>query len=112
MPVTPFGMQPSGGGDAVQGAALQGLKDRGAMGGVPTDQVQNPVAQHVVAIIDILMKTGPTPENLAAIQQLGDFIQQLAQGAQGGQGPMQAQAPPGQAPMGAPMGAPAGPPLG
>ena len=113
--VSPFGTQPSTP-DVTQAAAMQGLQDRGVPGGAPTQDVQNPVAQHVLAIIDLMMSHAGDPammdQDRQAIQQLGDFIQQLVQGAQGGQAPMQAQAPPGQAmPQGPPMG-PQGPPMG
>ena len=117
MPVSPFGTQPSSSPDVTQAAAMQGLQERGMPGGVPSQDVQNPVAQHVVAIIDLMMSHAGDPamieQDRMAIQQLGDFIQQLAQGAQGGQAPMQAQAPPGQAmpPQGPPMGM-GGPPQG
>lgn len=107
MPVSPFGTQPSP--NAIQGAAMQGMADRGMRGGAPTADVQNPVAQHVVAIIDLIMSHSGDPamlqEDLSALQQLGAFIQQLVGGGQ-------ATAPQGQA--GPPGGMPPaqGPPLG
>ncbi len=113
------GPPPQGAGSLQQNVAAQEL------GGVPQDPAQaggpqgetNPVAFHLASAADALVKTGPVPENLSALQQFLQFIEQLGGGGQGqpGSPPPQPAAPTGQAqaPAGVPTpqsGAPLPPP--
>lgn len=116
MPVSPFGVRSQepqqqspfsqGGMSPSQQAAMQGLQGQGALGTAPTMEGSNPVAMHLVAALRALVARGGQPEDIAAVQQFLDALQQLGGGApqpgamMGAQPMPPGQGPPPQAPLG------------
>lgn len=112
---TPMG-PPSGGNDPVRAAAMQNLRggmapnaagptQAPAMGGgaTPVQGQGNEVAMHLAAAFEALLRTGPTPQNLAALEGFMRSLQQLAPNSPAPQAPL------GQAPGTSPLPAPPSP---
>lgn len=122
---TPFSQSP----DVTRGAALQGIRDRGAPpeaapapgGSMPAGPGMVPgggVPEKFAEITQMIMQTGLTDEVLASFEDFIQFFQQVVQQSAGGAQQAPTQAPPGPgvpvAPAGpGPMGpGPGGPPPG
>jgi len=107
-----------GGNDPTRASQIQGVSNvvnPPAPPGVPMPQAgaeppapQNEVAMHLAAAYEALSRTGPTPENLAALQGFLASLKQMGEGIPAAPGPVGPGGPPGPVPGGqAPL-----PPMG